>query len=84
MAHLIRIGNSQGIRIPKLIIEQANLEGKELKLQVVNERLVVEPVKKARDGWKQSIEEIMAINGNEVVDNEWLDAKLTSDDDLEW
>ena len=84
MAHLIKIGNSQGIRIPKLLIEQAHLEWKELKLLVLNERLVVEPVKKARDGWKQSIEEIIATNGNEVIDNKWLDAKLISDDDLEW
>jgi len=29
MAHLVRIGNSQGIRIPKAFIEQAHLEGKE-------------------------------------------------------
>ncbi len=29
MTTLIRIGNSQGVRIPKAIVEQAQLEGKE-------------------------------------------------------
>ena len=85
MARLAVLVNCLGCRnnYPKPLIEQANFEGKELKLQVFNEKLVIEPVKKARNGWKQSIEEIIAAHGNEVIDNEWLSAKLTSDDDLE-
>ena len=38
MAHLVKIGNSQGIRIPKPLVEQAQLEGKELKLQGSQQR----------------------------------------------
>ncbi|HIG64241.1 MAG TPA: hypothetical protein EYQ43_01390 [Methyloprofundus sp.] len=30
MTHLIRIGNYQGIRIPKPMIEKANLQGREI------------------------------------------------------
>ena len=41
MAHLVRIGNSQGIRIPKPFIEQAHLEGKELKFEVLNGGLLI-------------------------------------------
>jgi len=85
MAHLIRIGNSQGIRIPKPLIQQAHLEGKELDIQVVNQGILVTPSKKPRENWKQSIETILATNGPETTDSEWLDAGLiASDNELEW
>ena len=37
MAELIQIGNSKGVRIPKVLIEQAGLEGRVLELKVVRE-----------------------------------------------
>jgi len=84
MAHLVKIGNSQGIRIPKPLIQQAHLEGKELDIQVVNQGILVTPSKKPRENWKKSIEIILATNGSETTDSEWLDAPLTSGEDLEW
>ena len=84
MANLIKIGNSQGIRIPKTIIEQSHLEGVELQLRVVEEGLLVVPAQRARHGWKESIDKALATQGEEDADDEWLDATLTSDDDLEW
>lgn len=83
MTHLVKIGNSQGVRIPKSLIEQARLQGKELKLQVVNNGLLITPSNNARAGWRESIKEIIAASGNEPVDQDWLDATLTSDE-LEW
>ena len=84
MAHLVKIGNSQGIRIPKPLIQQAHLEGKELDIQVVNQGLLVTPSRKPREGWKKAIEAILSSKGLDATDSEWLDASLTSDDDLEW
>jgi len=81
---LIKIGNSQGIRIPKPLIQQARLEGKELDIQVVNQGILVTPSKKPRENWKRAIEVTLANNGAETTDNDWLDATLTSDKDLEW
>jgi len=84
MAHLVKIGNSQGIRIPKPLIQQAHLEGKDLDIQVVNQGILVTPSRKPRDGWKKAIKTILTNNGTETTDTEWLDASLTSDNDLEW
>jgi len=84
MAHLVKIGNSQGIRIPKPLVEQAHLEGKELKLQLVSDGLLITPEKEARDGWKEAIEGVIAAQGQEALDSEWLDTPLASDDELEW
>lgn len=84
MAHLVKIGNSQGIRIPKPLVEQAHLEGKELKLQVVKNGILVVPERGVREGWKESIEKLIDVRGHEPIDEEWLDPPLVSDDDLDW
>ena len=52
MAQIIKIGNSQGIRIPKPIVSIANLEDQELYFIVLNEGLLIAPEKKSRIGWQ--------------------------------
>ncbi len=84
MANLVKIGNSKGIRIPKALIEQAHLEDKELKLQIVKDGLLVSPSKKPREGWKEAIEASLATHGKEPLDSEWLDASLASEEEWEW
>lgn len=84
VTRLVRIGNSQGVRIPKPLIEQAHLEGKELKLQLVNEGLLIIPENGTRDGWKEAIEKTISARGQEALDEEWMDFPLDSEDDLEW
>ena len=84
MTHIVKIGNSRGIRIPKPLIEQAKLEGKELDLQLVNNGLLITPKKEARDGWKDLIERALAENKNDDSDREWLDFPVASDDEPEW
>ena len=51
MAKIIQIGNSQGIRIPKPIIELANFGDKELEFVVMDSGLLITPEKKVRVGW---------------------------------
>ena len=56
MAKIIKIGNSQGIRIPKPIITLANLEDQELDFVVLDSGLLITPEKKARIGWDKNCE----------------------------
>jgi antitoxin MazE len=51
MAKIIKIGNSQGIRIPKPIIALASLENVELDFVVLDSGLLITPDKKSRIGW---------------------------------
>ena len=51
MAKIIQIGNSQGIRIPKPIIELAKLGDKELEFVLMDSGLLITPEKKVRVGW---------------------------------
>ena len=56
MAKIIKIGNSQGIRIPKPIITLANLEDQELDFVVLDSGLLITPEKKVRIGWDKNCE----------------------------
>ncbi|MFZ3265177.1 MAG: AbrB/MazE/SpoVT family DNA-binding domain-containing protein [Terriglobales bacterium] len=52
-AELVRIGNSRGLRIPKPVIEQCGF-GKTVELRVENDRLVISPERKPRQGWHEA------------------------------
>jgi len=84
MTNLVRIGNSQGIRIPKVFIEQAQLSDKDLELKVVDDGLLIHPVKKPRQGWKEQFDKALQSKELDDLDHEWLDAPLVDDGDWEW
>lgn len=67
MTILIKIGNSQGVRIPKAIIKQAHLENSPLEFEVTAQGLLLKPVpKKPREGWAEAFRE-MAASGDDVL-----------------
>lgn len=52
---IVRVGNSQGLRIPKAVLEQTQLElGQRVRLKVVGNTIVIAPERKPRQGWKES------------------------------
>jgi antitoxin MazE len=84
MTTLIRIGNSQGIRIPKAVIEQARLEDKQLEFKIIDDGLLIKPVKKNREGWKEQFDKALKSQESSEADQEWLDARLLDEEDWEW
>ena len=56
MAKIIKIGNSQGIRIPKPLISLTNLENQELDFVVLDSGLLITSEKKPRVGWQINTE----------------------------
>ena len=54
MAHIVRIGNSFGVKIPKAIIQQVGFkENTNLVFKITEDGLLVSPEKQARKGWEQ-------------------------------
>ncbi|RJP92467.1 MAG: AbrB/MazE/SpoVT family DNA-binding domain-containing protein [Desulfobacteraceae bacterium] len=84
MTTLIRIGNSQGVRIPKVIIEQAQLEDKELEFKVIDDGILIKPVRKRREGWKEQFDKALQSQTSSKADQEWLEASLADETDWEW
>lgn len=57
MTHLIHVGNSLGVRIPKAIIAQVGFkEDTDLAFKVIEEGLLIMPVRvrALREGWKEA------------------------------
>lgn len=86
MTMLTKIGNSQGIRIPKPLIQQAHLENVSLEFEVLKNGLLIKPVKNAgRETWIKNIEEVIS-NHNTQQDEGVLEDLLNDNDleDYEW
>ncbi len=64
-ARIVRIGNSQGIRIPKPLLEQAGLQG-DVEISVEGQSLVIKPAHKPREGWEEAFR-MMAANGDDAL-----------------
>ncbi len=78
---IVRIGNSQGIRIPKPIMEQLGF-GEEVEMEIFPDQLVVRLPHSPRDGWDAQFK-AMAEAGDDVLLD--ADAQFISDwDETEW
>ncbi len=49
-AQIIQIGNSQGIRIPKVLLEETGISG-EVELETSPEGILIRNIKKPRGDW---------------------------------
>ena len=54
---IVRIGNSQGVRIPKPLLEEAGLDG-DVHLHVTESGIVIEPTTTPRAGWGRAAERL--------------------------
>ncbi len=82
MTMLTKIGNSQGIRIPKPIIKQANLQNCEIEFEVTKDGLLLKPIKKiSRKDWDKNIKNFLS---NKQKDEAILEDLLDDNDLEEW
>lgn len=76
---IVRIGNSQGIRVPRALLEQADLP-EEVELHAQPGRLVVRAARRPRAGWAEAAR-AMHERGHDTL----LDAPTTTQfDQDEW
>jgi antitoxin MazE len=60
---LVKIGNSQGVRLPRAVIEQAGLE-RDLDLEVVDGAVIIRSAKHVRAGWAEAARDCHARGGD--------------------
>ena len=77
---IVRIGNSQGIRIPKLLLDQTNF-GNEVELELQENRIVIRSSKTSRNGWEEQFK-MMAEQGDDRLLEEAV--QLSSWDEEDW
>jgi antitoxin MazE len=76
-----RMGNSQGVIIPKPVLAQAGLET-EAEMTVEKGVIVLrKPASTARDGWAQASKRLAEKGDDALV---WPEFGNESDDDIKW
>jgi antitoxin MazE len=64
---IVRIGNSQGIRLPKLLLEQAQLPV-DVEVRAEPGRLLVRAAQGRRDGWAEAARAMRARHQDGLLD----------------
>jgi antitoxin MazE len=76
---IVKIGNSQGIRIPKLLLEQSGMHA-DVEIEVQGDQLIIRTAQRTRSGWDQAFA-LMAKENDDAL----LDENATTDwDQVEW
>jgi antitoxin MazE len=79
---IIKIGNSQGIRIPKLLLEQANFP-EEVELEVQESQIVIRPSHAIRYQWEEQFK-LMAERGDDLLLDDVPTATTWDEEEWEW
>jgi antitoxin MazE len=66
-ARIIRIGNSQGIRIPKPLLEQTGLTD-EVELEVRADEIVIRSARSIRAGWSAAFQGMAGAGDDELLE----------------
>jgi antitoxin MazE len=78
---IVAIGNSQGIRIPKPLLEQSGLSG-EVEISAEDDGLVIRPAKRPRAGWAAAFQEMGQRGDDALLDD--AAPSLSAWDEGEW
>ncbi|MGG6264973.1 AbrB/MazE/SpoVT family DNA-binding domain-containing protein [Leptolyngbya sp. AN03gr2] len=77
---IVKVGNSQGIRIPNWLLEQSGITG-EVEIEVQQNQLIIRPATHPRAGWEAAIKAVIA----EHPDKGLLDDETSTRwDESEW
>jgi antitoxin MazE len=80
---LVRIGNSQGIRIPKTLLDQCRLEGP-LEIDIQGNHLVVRAASRPRHDWDEAFRAMHHHQDDRLVDAEAASSSQWDQDEWEW
>jgi len=82
---IIKIGNSQGIRLPKAVLEQCGFDGS-LNMRIDGDSIILTKPKrktrKVREGWAEAIKKDIEKHG--APENLWPDDMINEFDKTEW
>lgn len=79
-SRVIKIGNSQGFRIPKPILDQTGIID-DVEIEVEKNQIIIRPIKTIREGWDAAFKSMGEKGDDEPV---FDDAMSHSWDDDEW
>lgn len=82
-SRIVAIGNSQGIRIPKPLLDKAGLCG-EVELVAKEGMLVVQAAGHPRSGWADYFQEMAAQQDDRLIDEPPASSSAWDDEEWSW
>lgn len=82
-ATIIKIGNSQGIRIPKPILEQCGFN-KEVELEVHENELLIRSSRQPRKGWEKAFQAMTTNEDDKLLDSDHETTTKWDEEEWEW
>lgn len=79
---LVRIGNSQGVRIPKPVIEEIGLSD-EIEMILKDNQIILRSAEQTRKGWDSAFEKMAEENDDKLIDKDQVE-KPSQWDESEW
>jgi len=80
---IIGIGNSRGIRIPKVLLEQTGMT-KQVEIEVQSSQLVIRSViKTAREGWEEKFQQMASREDDKMLD-ETIAVSQWDEEEWQW
>ena len=79
---IIRIGNSQGVRIPKPLIEESGIT-EEIEMILRDNEIVLRSAETIRKDWEASFEKMAELGDDSLLDQEEIE-KPSDWDEAEW
>jgi antitoxin MazE len=76
---IVKIGNSQGIRIPKLLLEQSGIHT-DVEIEVQGDHLMIRPASCLRNGWDEAFSTMAEQQDDGLLD----DVNVSEWDEVEW
>jgi antitoxin MazE len=80
---IVKIGNSQGIRIPKLLLDQVGFS-EDVELEVQPGRIVIRPVQHPRSGWEEQFSSMAQHGDDRLLDDETGSLSNWDEDEWQW
>ncbi len=80
---IVKIGNSQGIRIPKPLIEQLGIK-RDIEIFVEENRLIISPAEHPRTGWVDSYKAMAKHGDDRLLDSEEITETVWDKEEWEW
>jgi antitoxin MazE len=80
---IVKIGNSQGIRIPKLLLERSNL-AEEVELEAEDNRIIIRSTRQPRQDWEAAFRSMAEYGDDALLDKDLLIQTQWDEDEWQW
>ncbi len=80
---IVKIGNSQGVRIPKLLLERSNL-AEEVELEAEDDLIIILSTRQPRQDWERAFRAMAERGDDSLLDNVSPAQSRWDEDEWQW